>query len=201
MRQSFIKAVFVLAMAAISCQAGAAFVSFSEGFLETDPVVVSTNIVVVSVSSTPESASLSGFHHPGISPSPVTPGKRFAVLFEPGLPGVTPQLVSDYLLFTASDIRKDAQFGDAQDLAFEFFSQDILLADLLQDLAVRGFTYGGGLVEDGTLQDVSALLGTLPEGLIVSMRSGPGEVPEPQSLALALLALVAVGCARKRRLT
>ena len=81
----------------------------------------------------------------------------------------------------------------------EFFSIDIQLSDLLLQLAAGGFEYGGGLVEDGTLQDLSPFLGTLPEGLLVGVQSDPGELPEPASLVLAGLALAAAGLVRRRR--
>ena len=46
---------------------------------------------------------------------------------------------------------------------------------------------------------LSALLGTLPEGLIVRARSGPGELPEPGSVALVGLGLMAFAIIRRRK--
>ena len=46
---------------------------------------------------------------------------------------------------------------------------------------------------------LSALLGTLPEGLIVRARSGPGELPEPGSVVLVGLGLMAFAVTRRRR--
>ena len=193
-RSALVAAVFLM-----SCSgAFAAFINFVEATLEGDPVVVATNIVLTAPSViTAESARVTGFHHPGISPSPIAtpPGKRAAALFEPG----NQDLVSDYVLLTVGEIRPDAVFGLAQDLLVEFFSVDISLADFRVFLANGGFTFGGGLVEDGTLQNLSALLGTLPEGLIVRAQSGPGELPEPGSVALVGLGLMAFAIIRRRK--
>ena len=198
MNKLILNAIFGLGLTLAVSSSFAAFINFIEDPLDIAPVTVMTNIVLSApIVSTPESARVSGLHHPGISPNPIStsPGKRAAVLFEPGSGG---NLVSDYVLLTVGDIRNDAVFGQAQDLLVEFFSADILLADLLQQLAAGGFAYGGGLVEDGTLQNLSALLGTLPEGLLVGVQSDPGDVPEPASLALVGLALAAAGLARRR---
>lgn len=194
-----LRSLWVAAAVLMSCGgAFAAFIDFVEGVAESDPVAVSTNIVLTAPTLvTPESAIVTGFHHPAISPSPIAtpPGRRAAALFEPG----NQDLVSDYVLLTVGEIRGDPVFGVAQDLIVEFFSVDIPLTDFLALLANGGFTFGGGLVEDGTLQDLSALLGTLPEGLIVRAQSGPGELPEPASVALVGVALTAFAFMRRRK--
>lgn len=46
---------------------------------------------------------------------------------------------------------------------------------------------------------LSALLGSLPEGLIVRVQSGPSELPEPGSVALVGLRLMAFAVTRRRK--
>jgi hypothetical protein len=174
----------------------AASVSFIEGANETDPIVVTTNLFLTApIVTTPETATVTGFHYPAISPSPINRGSRAAGLFEPG----STTLLSDYVLFTAGPLTSNCPpvaGGICQNLSLNFFSVDTLVSDL-----PSGFTFGGGIEEDGTLQDISALLGTLPEGLIVRVQSQVAEpTPEPTSL-LGFLALgvLGAGSACKRR--
>lgn len=197
MKQALSKIIATLGFTLATGGAQAASVDFIEAAIETDPVTVLTDIVLaVPIVTTPETAVVSGLHHPGISPEPLVPGKRAAALFEPGPPG----FVSDWVQITIGDVRGDSGFGVVQDLFIEFFSADIALGDLLTLLDAGGFSFGGGVVEDGTLQDLSGLLGTLPEGLIVRALSRPGEaVPEPASMVLIALAAAALGAARRRK--
>jgi hypothetical protein len=194
MSKPFCGALLGFSLLVATSSAFAATISFIEGPLETDPVAVTTNLVLtLPITVTSETAVVIGFHHPGISPSPISfVGSVSAGLFEPG----STTLLSDYVLLTASDIRQDPVFGLAQDLDIRFFSVDTLVSDL-----PTGFTFGGGVEEDGNLQDLSPFLGTLPEGLIVSVLSQPGpeQVPEPTSLLLLGSGLaVLAGGARKR---
>lgn len=110
-----------------------------------------------------------------------------------------PLLVSDYVLLTVGDIRAYPAFGLAQDLTIGFFSVDILLQDFLAQLDATGFTYGGGVEENGLLQDLSGFLGILPEGLLISASSTAVELPEPASLALVGLALASLCISRRVR--
>lgn len=197
MKKIFLSAMLGLSLMLATSAASAAFIDFIEGVLETDPVIVNTNLILnAPLTVTSEYAAVAGFHHPLISANPLTPGKTFAVLFEPGMP----DMVSDYVMLTADPLRSDAAFGVAQDLFIEFFSNDMLFSDLLAQMMESGFVYGGGLVEDGSLQDLSFFLGTLPEGLVVRVQSDVEAVPEPSSLALFGLGIAVFGYLVRRRL-
>jgi len=189
-----IAAISVLLLAAFASIGSGAIISISEGTAETDPITVTTNLVLTSPTvATAESAVVVGFIHPGISPSPISAGSRSAGLFEPG----STTLLSDYVLLTVGAVRGDPQFGAAQDVTIEFHSTDTLVANL-----PSGFPFGGGVVEDGTLQDISGFLATMPEGLIVKVSSLPSDdpaVPEPTSLALWTLGGLALAGYRWRR--
>jgi MYXO-CTERM domain-containing protein len=108
--------------------------------------------------------------------------------------------VSDYVLFTAGPFDSGTQA-----IHIEFYSGNILLADLIANNP--GFPWGGGIVEDGTLQDISGPLGTFAtqsvEGLYVRLQSPLVEqaesVPEPSGLVLGAFGLALLGVAAWRR--
>ena len=78
MKKSLFGAVVGLGFVFATSVANAAFVNFIEAANETDPVLVSTNLMGAVSTATAEGATVSGFHTPAISPNPVDPGKRFA---------------------------------------------------------------------------------------------------------------------------
>lgn len=196
MKKLFLGAILGLSLMLASSVASAAFIDFIEGVQETDLITVNTNLILTApITVTNEYAAVAGFHHPLLSANPVAPGKTFAVLFEPG----TQNMVSDYVMLTADPIRQDAAFGVAQDFFIEFFSIDIGFSDLLAQMRESGFAYGGGLVEDGSLQDLSFFLGTLPEGLVVRVQSDVEAIPEPSSIAMFGLGMVALACLLRRK--
>jgi hypothetical protein len=188
MRRSVSLACLVLSVTLAPRSAHAAFITFTESTNGVDPIAVSTNLVLTAPTvATADSAIVTGFHHGGISPSDLTPGSRSAGLFEPG----STTLLSAYVLLTVGDFRFDPVFGLAQDISISFFTQNTLVTAL-----PAGFPFGGGIETNGALQDLSALLGTLPEGLTVSARAQPAAVPEPTSLLL--LGTGALGLVWKR---
>jgi hypothetical protein len=191
MRAPFWAAILGFGLLMPTSTAFAAFVNFIEGPLETDPISVTTNLLLTSpIVVTPETAIVAGFHFPSISPSPVFEGTRAAGLFEPG----STTLLSDYVLLTADPIIPGGPDGIEQMLTIQFFSVDTLVSDL-----PIGFTFGGGVEENGTLQDISGFLGTLPEGLLVGILSRPQEIPEPSTFVLAALGLSSLSLITWRR--
>lgn len=178
MRGSLRTVVLVLGIALASAlaprPASAAFINFVEAANGVDPVSVTTDLVLTApIVATAQSATVVGFLHPGISDNPVTPGlQASAGLFAPGFPN----LLTAYVLLTAGAFQDDPVFGVKQAITAQFFTQDILVSGL-----PAGFPFGGGVVVNGTLQDLSAFLGSVPEGLVVRAQAN---VPEPTSLVL-----------------
>lgn len=187
MKRSLRLAVVLLALALAPRTASAAFITFTESANGVDPVGVSTNLVLTApIVATAQSATVVGFHHAGISPDPIIPGSRSAGLFAPGVPN----LLSAYILLTAGDFELDAVFGLIQSIQIQFFTQDTLVSAL-----PAAFPFGGGVVANGSFQDLSTQLAAAPEGLLVSVRA----VPEPTSLLLLGSGALALAWRVRRR--
>src|SRR6476661_306585 len=154
----------LVGLALLPRSASAVTISFAEPVAETDPVKVTTTLVVTSMTVTHDSAVVTGFHGPFNSPSPVTSGSRSAGLFEPG----STTRLRAYVLLSAGNVTERPPFGILQDISISFFTRSILVSEL-----PSGFPFGGGVTANGEFQDLSPFLGTLPEGLIVTARSFP----------------------------
>jgi hypothetical protein len=195
--------VFGLALGISPCVSSAATINFVEG-LEGTLVNVTTNLTgptgtgsAPTISVTPETASVDGFHFPAISPSPVFGGA--AGMTSAGLVEFLGGPLSDLVIVQALAITDCQVVGLCQELRISFFS-DVEGGPPLESLLPNAGTFGGSLVENGMLQDLSALLNTLPEGLIVKVQSDAPEVPEPASLTLLTVGLCGLGFIwRKRR--
>jgi PEP-CTERM motif len=171
MRRSVSLACLILSITLVPRVADAAFITFTDVANDVTLVSVSTNLEFPVIATTANSASVTGFIHPGNSPSNITPGSRSAGLFEPG----SSTLLDAYVLLTVGDLRFDPIFGAAQDISLSYVRQQIAVT------ALPGtFPFGGGLALNGTVQDLSAFLGTVPEGLTVGVQV----LPEPSSLLL-----------------
>ncbi len=188
--------------------ASAALVTFFETGSDTAPVGVITNLTGPSgatstpiITSTTETATVDGFHFPGLSPFPVVVGLHSAGLLDPDT-----GLLSELVFVNALPIGSCIGIGICQELKVLFLSETTFGLPLESFLfghtdggALVGSTYGGALVEDGTLQDISTLLGTVPEGLIVRVKTDVKHVPEPASLSLVSLGIAGFVFGRRKQ--
>ena len=127
---------------------------------------------------------------------PVPTGTRTAGLFEPGSADVLSAWV---LLSIDPPVLGGSGTGLGQHVHIEFSSRDTSVASL-----PAGIPFGGGPVEDGTLQDLSPFLDLPAEGLTVIVESA-GEAPEPATALLLTISAaglsawrIAVARARSR---
>ncbi|MBL8473119.1 MAG: PEP-CTERM sorting domain-containing protein [Rhodocyclaceae bacterium] len=179
--------------------ASAAFVDIIEG-AEGTTITINTNLTGPSgpgssptISAGTETASIDGYHFPAISPSPVTPGIFVAAGLVESIGGP----LSDLVLLQASTFLDCGNIGICQRLTISFYS-DVEGGPPLESLIPTAATFLGSMLEDGTLQDMSSLLGTLPEGLVLRVQSDTERVPEPASIALLAAGLAGLGF-RKRK--
>jgi hypothetical protein len=199
---AFRKFLLGVSLATAANCVSAAFVNFVEDNpSEESPFSVETNLLGFNYTVGNDGVTFDGYHTPVISPIYLPDTTYVGGLLEPGVPGI----VSDLVVLTASDIDPVTFW---QNIHIEVFSDDRSLTDVITMypfVSVSNF-----LLEDGTLQDISSVMGsesqlaqdeggtTLPfgdEGIRVSIQSS---IPEPGSLILFGTGLVALRARRRQ---
>jgi hypothetical protein len=191
--------IFAGALLSVS-NALAATVTFQERV--NDLPIITTNLSLSGpLEATSESATVNGVLSSANALNPITPGSFIA-----GLSDGNSNLLSDYVLLTAGQIQPTGLQGTdfIQNVTVQFFSNDILVSDLLASFPPQSVTFGGSVPEDGTVQNISTLLnsslyfGSLSV-YIQSAQSDALETPLPAAFTLFATGLGALGLLGWRR--
>jgi hypothetical protein len=198
--RKFRKFLLGASLATAANWASAAYINFVEDQpVEESPFTVETNLLGANVAVGNDGVTFTGFSTSAISDVPLLENTTYVGgLFEAGMPGI----VSDLIVLTTGPLGQVAQ----QDISVQVFSDDRPLSDVIAQYPF--ITASNFLIEDGTLQDISSVMGdssqlpqdqggtTLPfglEGIRVSILSA---IPKPASLVLLVTGLVAMQARR-----
>ena len=174
------------ALTGLAVMAPAATITISDLFDGNPIVTVSTDLIGVQMTLSFEKAIITGTLPGGVT---VAPGTRSVILLEPASDPFGP-LQSDFLTLTVGAA------APTFSILFESDGASTFLSDLAQ---LPGNT--PTLLEDGTMQNVSALLNSGAFSISMQSDLATPEVPEPGTYLL--LATGLLGCAlwRRRRTT
>jgi hypothetical protein len=181
-------ATLVMAVGAASAQPVPTSISITDLTDGTPTVVVNGAIFVTSTTSAPEQVTITGNQTAGPNPLSV-PGTRSVILLEPAADLFGPRM-SDFVTFTASE----PIFGPPVFQMVTVLFESDGAATFLSDVAALPPTTPT-LLEDGTPQDVTALLNSSPIVITVQSDLASLEQPVPEPSTLALLGLGGLGLA------